>query len=102
MSSLVGGRGEFLLKIFLIIEVLKKHTIKCTAFKCSFVIKPKFVYLVHSEAKQTEMSEFAAENGLLQRPSRENRWLMLKRLKLSSRFQGRFYKENLGGGLQSV
>ena len=35
-------------------------------------------------------------------PSKENRWLMLKRLKLSSRFQGRFYKENLGGGLQSV
>ena len=54
MSSLVGGRGEFLLKIFLIIEVLKKHTIKCTAFKCSFVIKPKFVCLVHREAKQNE------------------------------------------------
>lgn len=46
-----------------------------------------------------KMSEFAAENGLLQGPSRENRWLMLKRLKLSGRFQGRFYKQNLGGGL---
>lgn len=59
--------------------------------------------LVHSEAKLTEMSEFAAENGLLQGPTRENRWLMLKRLKLSSMFQGRrFYKQNLVGGPQRV
>ena len=33
-------------------------------------IKRKFVCLVHYEIKQTEMSEFRAEKGLLQGPSK--------------------------------
>ena len=35
-------------------------------FSCIRVIEPKFVCLMHSEAKQTETSEFGAEKGLLQ------------------------------------
>ena len=34
---------------------------------------------MHSEATQTEIMEFGAENGLLLGPSKENKWLMLKR-----------------------
>lgn len=40
---------------------------------------------------------------LLQRPSKENKWLMLKRPKLHSGFQGRsLYRQNSGGGIQGV
>ena len=63
------------------------------------VVKLKFVCPTHSEAKQTEMSEFGAEKGLLQGPCKENRWLMLKRPELPNGFQGRsFYMQNWGGG----
>lgn len=49
------------------------------------------------------MSEFTAENGLLQGLSKENGWLTLKRLEHSNGFQGRsLYMQNLGGGLQGV
>ena len=33
-------------------------------------IKPRFVCLVRYETKQTEMSEFSVEKGLLQGPSK--------------------------------
>ena len=53
------------------------------------VVEPKFVCLTCSEAKQTKMSEFEAEKGLLQGPCKKNRQLMLKKPKLLDGFRGR-------------
>ena len=63
----LGGGGSFFKKNFLITEVLKKYTIKCTAFKCSFVIKPKFVCLVHSEPKQNENARVCSREWFIAR-----------------------------------
>ena len=35
------------------------------------LVEPKFVFSMHSEAKQTKTSMFRAEKGLLQGPSKE-------------------------------
>ena len=45
-----------------------------------FLVEPKFVCLVHSEVKQTEMLKFGVE--------KLKDWLMLKRPELPSSFQG--------------
>ena len=62
------------------------------------IIKPRFVFLMHSEAKQTETSEFGAEKGLLQGPCKEKRWLVLQRLELSHGFQGSVFKGKVREG----
>ena len=46
---------------------------------------------MHSEPKQTKMPEFGAEKDVLQGPSKENGWLMLKRPELPDGFQGRVF-----------
>ena len=62
------------------------------------VVEPNFVCPMHSEAKQTEMSEFGAEKGLLQGPSKEHEQLMLKKKpKLSDGFEGRIFKGKFWG-----
>ena len=48
--------------------------------------------LTHSEAKQTKTLEFGAEKCLMQGPSKEYGWLMLKRPKLTGGFQGSVFK----------
>ena len=53
--------------------------------------------LMHKEAKQTQTSEFGAEKGLLQGPSKENRQFMLKDPNPADGFQGRVFKGKFGG-----
>ena len=69
-----------------------------TIFLNHIVVKPKFVCLMHSEAKQTKTSEFGAEKSLLQGPCKENRWLMLERLQLPDGFQGNVFIGKISGG----
>ena len=42
------------------------------------------------------MSEFGAKKGLLHGPSKENRWLVLKRPKFPDGFQGKLFKGKFG------
>ena len=60
-------------------------------------VEPKFMCPTHSKAKQMETSKFGAEKGLFQRPSRENRQVMLKRPKLPVGFQRRVFKSKIWG-----
>ena len=50
------------------------------------VTKRKFVYLTHSEAKQTKTLKFGAEEGLLQGHARRMGYLCLKNSKLLKGF----------------
>lgn len=65
-------------------EMLKKHLRKEAqrpvygVWWLRALVKPKFLYLTHSKAKQTELSEFGAEKGLLQGQSKENGQLLLR------------------------
>lgn len=45
------------------------------------VVEPKFACPMHREVKQTK-TECGGQKGLLQGPSKENRWQMLKRPEL--------------------
>ena len=55
------------------------------------------MYLMHSEAKQTKSSKFGAGKDLLQRPSKENWWLVLKRPELLDDFCGRVFIVKIWG-----
>lgn len=61
------------------------------------VVKPKFVWRTHSEAKQTDTLESCAEKGLLRGPSEDYGRLMLKRPELSNGFQARVFKGKFWG-----
>ena len=66
-----------------------------------FATQHKSVCPTHSEAKQTEMSEFGAENGFIAGPSKENGWPMPpKTPQLPEGFQQRIFKDKVGGGGQ--
>ena len=60
-------------------------------------VKHRFVCLMPHEAKQTETSEFGAEEYLLWRWSKKNRWLVLKRPEFPNGFQGRVFKGKIWG-----
>ena len=60
------------------------------------IVDPKFGCLTHSEAKQTETSEFGAEKDLLQGSSK-NGQLLLKKPKIPDGFQGRVFIGNIWG-----
>ena len=55
-----------------------------------------FVYLMHSEAKQAETSEFGAEGGLLQGHTRRTGGLCSKNSKLPEGFQQSIFKSPVG------
>ena len=61
------------------------------------VAKCKVTCPMHSEAKQTETLEFGAEKGLLQGPSKENEWLVLKNNKLPDGFERRVFIGKIWG-----
>ena len=65
-------------------------------FRLLFV-EDKFECLKNGEAKQTEMSEFRAEKGLLQGPSKENRQLVLKKTEFFNGLGGRVSKGKIWG-----
>ena len=60
------------------------------------VVKPKFLCLAHSEAKQTEMSEFGAKKGLLQGQARRTGGSYLKDLNSLMGFREEFLKATFG------
>ena len=59
--------------------------------------KPNFMCPMHIEAKQTKTLAFGAEKGLLQGPSKENRWLVLKNSELPNSFGGRVFIGKIWG-----
>ena len=60
----------------------------------NFVIELKFLCLEAGDAKQTKLSEFEAEKGLIW----QGEWVtVLKRLELPSVFQARDFKGSEGG-----
>ena len=46
---------------------------------------------MHREASYTEALELGAEKGLIAGPSKENRWLMLKKLALPDGFRRKVF-----------
>lgn len=56
------------------------------------VVEPTVTWLTHSEAKQTRTLELGAEKGLLQEPSKEDSWFVLRGPKLPDGFQARVLK----------
>lgn len=62
------------------------------------VVKPKFVCLLHSEAKLTETSVWSRER-FFAGPGKEKGWLVLRKHKFSGKS---FYEQNLWGALQGV
>lgn len=61
-------------------------------FAWAAVIGPEFVCSVHSKTRQSEASEFRAEEGLLQGLSKENGHVIPKISELPNNFQGRLFK----------
>lgn len=61
------------------------------------IAAPKFMCLMHTEAKETKTWKFGAEKGLLQGPSKEDRWLMFKRPELTYGFLQSIFKGNIWG-----
>jgi len=57
------------------------------------VVEPKFMYLMHSEAKHTETSVWSRER--LQEAIKDNGPLMLKRLNSPMCFREEYLKANL-------
>ena len=47
--------------------------------------------LMYSEVKETKTSQFGAEKDLLQRPSKKNGWLVLRKPELPNDFGGRVF-----------
>ena len=62
------------------------------------VTECKFVCLTHVETKQTEMSEFGAEKGLLQGHARGGGWLVPRKPQIPEGFQQSTFKGKVREG----